>query len=122
MTANLDKRSAVALMLLLLLAGCSAGAGGSHSPFVSADFTTAQQYLDFTTAQQYRKDALKAQQRGDSEDALLYMQKAQTLETRANPVLVTQPRTDFQLEHRAIAPAGGSMTCNNTGINRFSCF
>jgi hypothetical protein len=122
MTTNRGRRSKGAIILLVVLAGCSAGAGGPQSSFRNADFRTAQQYMDFTTAQQYRKDALNAQQRGDSEDALLYMQKAQTLETRVNQVSATPPRTALQLEHRAIAPAGGSMTCNNTGINRFFCF
>jgi hypothetical protein len=117
MNPNSQVRLWAAMIPLLALAGCAstgAGAGGSRSMFASADFTTALQY---------RKDALRAEQRGDSEDALLYMEKAQSLETRVSQIYATPPRTTFQLEHRAIAPAGGySRTCNNTGINRFYCF
>jgi hypothetical protein len=125
MRANSGKGLGIAIILLLTLAGCStagAPAGGSRPMFASADFRTAQQYVDFTTAQQYRKEALQAEQHGDSESALLDMEKAQALETRVNQVAVTPPMTALQLEHRAIAPAGGSTTCNNIGINRFFCF
>lgn len=119
MSAIFRARVALILAFLAALSGCSAfQVTGVASPAEQA----AAAREDFAMAQFYRTEALNAYEHGDSASALLYVQKAQALVPRAERTALTPSTTVLQPEHRAIAPAGGSTTCYNIGINRFACF
>ncbi len=96
----------LALALLLLCAGCS-----------TVDRDTA----NFRQSQKLRQQALKADSQGDTASALQDLDRVQVLEPLADRTTGMPARLDHP-EHRAIAPASGSTTCNNIGINRFFCF
>lgn len=99
-------------LLAIALGGC-----GESAAVRAADTTE-----NFFTAQQYRQQALYANQHGDNTAAVQYLQMAQM---KAPVGLETSPpprSTLLMPQHLAIAPAGGQVTCNNIGINRFSCF
>jgi hypothetical protein len=107
MSADLQRRLRWGLILLLLLAGCS-----------TADMDAA----NFKQAQKLRQNAQLAARHGDTASALEDIDRVQLLEpiTSRSPGLVPPPLSGP--EHRTIAPAAGQTTCNNIGINRFSCF
>lgn len=100
------------MLLLAALGGC-------------ADTTAARAAAakrNFDLAQQYRKEALAANQSGDSAHAVLYLQQAQMHEPLGEQALLPPSTTMLLPQHRAIAPASGPVTCHTIGINRFSCF
>ena len=106
--ADFPRRSRWALILLLLLAGCS---------------TADKDAANFKQAQKLRQNALLAARQGDTARALEDIDQAQVLEPLAarSPGLTPPPLSGP--EHRPIAPATGqTTTCNNIGINRFYCF
>ena len=95
-----------ALAMLLLCAGCS---------------TVDRDAANFRQSQKLRQQALKADSQGDTATALQNLNQVQVLEPLADRTTGVPARLDHP-EHRAIAPASGSTTCNNIGINRFFCF
>ncbi len=107
MSAYLLRRLRLGLVLLFLVSGCS-----------TADKSAA----DFSKAQALRKDALIAAAQGNTASALDYIDQVEILEPRTSRSPGLTPPSMRGPEHRAIAPAAGPITCNNIGINRFSCF
>jgi hypothetical protein len=109
MSADRQRRTRLGLILILLLIvfGCS-----------SADKEAA----NFSKSQKLRKDALMAARQGDTQDALDDIDQVQLLEPVTSQSPALRPPYLRGPEHRAIAPAGGPMTCSNIGINRFYCF
>jgi hypothetical protein len=107
MSADLQRRLLWGLILLFVLAGCS---------------TADKDAANFKQAQKLRRNALLAARHGDTASALEDIDRVQVLEplTSRSPGLVPPPLRGP--EHRTIAPAAGQTTCNNIGINRFSCF
>jgi hypothetical protein len=93
-------------------AGCSTGAAAR-----AADATE-----NFFTAQQYRQQALYANEHHDNAAAVRYLQMAQMIEPLGKEALPPPTSTLLLPQHLPIAPAGGELTCNNIGINRFTCF
>jgi hypothetical protein len=63
-----------------------------------------------------------AARQGDTQDALDYIDQVQVLEPVPSQLPGLRPPYLRGPEHRAIAPAGGPMTCTSIGINRFYCF
>lgn len=112
MPASVLARPMILLVLLAALGGCGETA--------AARAGAAKRNFDL--AQQYRKQALVANQRGDSARAMIYLQQAQMHAPRAEQALLPPSTTMLLPQHRAIAPAAGSVTCHTIGINRFSCF
>ena len=96
----------LAVAMLLLYAGCS---------------TVDRDAANFRQSQKLRQQALKADSQGDTASALQDLDQVQVLEPLADRTTSLPARLDHP-EHRAIAPASGSTTCNNIGINRFFCF
>jgi hypothetical protein len=113
MSADLRRRLRWGLILFLLFAGCSATTGCS---------TADKDAANFKQAQKLRQNALLAARQGNTASALEDIDRVQALEplTSRSPGLVPPPLRGP--EHRTIAPADGQTTCNNIGINRFSCF
>jgi hypothetical protein len=107
MSADFQRRLRLGLILFLLLSGCSA-----------ADREAA----NFKQAQKLRKNALLAARQGDTASALDDIDRVQLLEPLVTRSPGLTPPSMSGPEHRAIAPAAGQTTCNNIGINRFSCF
>jgi hypothetical protein len=107
MSADFQRRLRLGLLLFLILSGCS---------------TADRDAANFKRAQKLRQNALLAARQGDTASALEDIDRVQVLEPLASrsPGLVPPPMSGP--EHRTIAPAGGQTTCNNIGINRFSCF
>jgi hypothetical protein len=107
MSADLQRRLRLGLILLLILSGC---------------LTADKEAANFSKSQNLRKHALVAARQGDTASALDYIDQVQVLEprTRRSPAL-TPPYLSGP-EHRTIAPAGGPITCSSIGINRFYCF
>ncbi len=112
MATRFRARPAVLLLLLAALSGCAE----------SAAARAAAARRNFAAAQQYRKEALYADRRGDSAQAVLYLQEAQMREPLGEQAELPPSTTVLLPQHLAIAPAGGAVTCNSIGINRFSCF
>ncbi len=106
-------RPEILLLLLAALGGCADAAAARAA---------AAARRNFALAQQYRKQALSASQSGDSTHAVLYLQHAQMHEPPGEQASLPPSTTMLLPQHRAIAPAGGPVTCNTIGINRFSCF
>jgi hypothetical protein len=107
MSADFQRRLRLSLILLLLLSGCS---------------TADKEAANFKQAQKLRQSALLAARQGDTASALDDIDRVQVLEPLASRSPgVTAPSMGGP-KHRAIAPAAGETTCNNIGINRFSCF
>jgi hypothetical protein len=107
MSADLQRRLRWCLMLLLLFAGCS---------------TADRDAANFKQAQKLRQNALLAARQGDTASALEDIDRVQVLEPLSSRSPGLWPPPLRGPEHRTIAPAGGQTTCNNIGINRFSCF
>ena len=107
MSADLQRRLRLGLILFLLLCGCS---------------TANNDAANFSKAQKLRQNALLAARQGDTESALDDINQVQVLEPVASRAPGLTPPPMRGPEHRAIAPAGGQTTCSNIGINRFSCF
>jgi hypothetical protein len=107
MSADFQRRLRLGLILLLVLSGCS---------------TADQEAAKFKQSQKLRQNALLAARQGDTASALADINRVQVLEplVRRSPGM-TPPSMNGP-KHRAIAPAAGDTTCNNIGINRFSCF
>jgi hypothetical protein len=97
----------LSLILLLVLSGCS---------------TADHQAANFKQAQKLRQNALLAARHGDTASALDDINRVQVLEPLASRSPGMTPPSMSGPKHRAIAPAAGNTTCNNIGINRFSCF
>ena len=116
MSADLQQRLRLGVTLLFFLAGCSTAISGCSS----ADNDAAAR---FSKAQKLRQNALLAARQGDTASALEDINRVQVLEPLASrsPAGLWPPPLRGP-EHRAIAPAAGQTTCNNIGINRFSCF
>jgi hypothetical protein len=114
MSADLQRLLSCGLILFLFFAACSATTGCS-----TADNDAA----NFKQAQKLRQNALLAARQGDTASALEDINRVQVLEPLASrsPAGLWPPPLRGP-EHRAIAPAAGQTTCNNIGINRFSCF
>jgi hypothetical protein len=108
MSADLQRRLRWGLILVLLFVGCS---------------TADKDAANFKQAQKLRQNALLAARQGDTASALEDIDRVQVLEPLASrsPAGLWPPPLRGP-EHRTIAPAGGQTTCNNIGINRFSCF
>jgi hypothetical protein len=115
MSADLQQRVGLGLIVLLFLSGCSIALSGCSSADSDAS-------VRFSKAQKLRQNALLAARQGDTASALDDIDRVQVLEplTSRSPGL-TPPLMNGP-EHRAIAPAAGQTTCSNIGINRFSCF
>lgn len=112
MSAGLQRRLRLDLVFLFLL-----------SLFlVSACSTSDHSAADFSKAQELRKNAQIAAAQGDTASALEDIDQVQVLEPRVSRLPGLTPPSMSGPEHRAIAPASGPVTCNNIGINRFSCF
>ena len=114
MSADLQRRLRCSLILFVFFVGCSATTGCS---------TADKDAANFKQAQNLRRNALLAARQGDTASALEDLDRVQVLEpiTSRSPGLIPPPLSGP--EHRAIAPAAGqTTTCNNIGINRFSCF
>jgi hypothetical protein len=107
MSALLQRRLLWGLILFFFLAGCS-----------TADHDAA----NFRQAQKLRQNALLAAQQGDTASALEDIDRVQVLEPLSSRSSGSWPPPLRAPEHRTIAPAAGQTTCNNIGINRFSCF
>lgn len=107
MSADFKRRLRLGLIVFFLLSGCS---------------TADKDAANFKQAQKLRQNALLAARQGNTARALEDIDRVQVLEPFASrsPGLVPPPLSGP--EHRTIAPAGGDTTCNNIGINRFSCF
>jgi hypothetical protein len=99
-------------LLAMVLGGC-----GESAAARAADATE-----NFFTAQQYRKQALYANEHGDSAAAVQYLQMAQMIAPVGRQALPPPRATLLMPQHLVIAPAGGQFTCHNIGINRFACF
>src|SRR5581483_3886914 len=110
MAMDMGPRTRAAILSLLLLA-TAAGCGEA-----------AAARRNFVLAQQYRKQALAANERGDSARATQYLQQAQMHEPVGEQASLPPSTTMLLPQHRAIAPASGPVTCHTIGINRFSCF
>jgi hypothetical protein len=107
MSADFQRRLRLSLIVLLMLSACS---------------TADQQAANFKQAQKLRQNALLAARRGDTASALNDIDRVRVLVPLASRSPgMTPPYMDGP-RHRTIAPAAGGMTCNNIGINRFSCF
>ncbi|HZO83371.1 MAG TPA: hypothetical protein VFB33_16880 [Candidatus Binataceae bacterium] len=115
MAMDMGPRTRAAILSLLLLA-TAAGCGET----AAARAATARR--NFVLAQQYRKQALAANERGDSARATQYLQQAQMHEPVGEQASLPPSTTMLLPQHRAIAPASGPVTCHTIGINRFSCF
>ena len=107
MSADVQRRLRLALILLLLLFGCS---------------TVDKDAANFSKSQKLRKHALMAARQGDTSSALDYIDQVQVLEPRTSRSPALTPPYLSGPEHRTIAPADGPMTCSSIGINRFYCF
>jgi len=107
MSADFQRRLRLGLILLLMLSGCS---------------TADKEAANFKQAQKLRQNALLASRHGDTASALDNLDRAQVLEPLASRSPALTPPSMNGPKHRAIAPAAGETTCNNIGINRFSCF
>ena len=107
MSADPRRRLRLGLILFLILSGCS---------------TADKESANFSKAQKLRQNALLAARAGDTASALDDINRVQVLEPRASRSPGLTPPPLRGPEHRAIAPAAGEITCNNIGINRFSCF
>lgn len=113
MRTRLQPLSGILLLLFaMLFCGCSEAAAAR----------AAAARRNFVAAQQYRKQALYANQHGDAADAVLYLQEAQMREPLGEQAALPPSTTVLLPQHRAMAPASGTVTCNSIGINRFSCF
>jgi hypothetical protein len=112
MSTSFRPRPEILLLLFAVLCGCSDTAAAR----------AAAARKNFVIAQQYRKQALYADEHGDSAHAVLYLQKAQMHEPLGEQAALPPSSTLLLPQHRAMAPAGGPVTCNSIGINRFSCF
>lgn len=114
MSADFQRRVGLGLMLLLVLFGSVAFSGCATADKESANFAKAQKL---------RRNALIADRQGNTASALDDLNRVRVLEPvdLSSPGLIPPPMGGP--EHRAIAPASGqTTTCNNIGINRFSCF
>jgi len=107
MSADFQRRLRLGLILFLLFSGCS---------------TADKEAANFKQAQKLRQNALLAARQGDTASALQYIDRVQVLEPLASRSPGLTPLSLSGPEHRTIAPAAGQTTCNNIGINRFSCF
>ena len=107
MSADFQRRLRLGLILFLLFSGCS---------------TADKEAANFRQAQKLRQNALLAARQGDTASALQYIDRVQVLEPLASRSPGLTPLSLSGPEHRTIAPAAGQTTCNNIGINRFSCF
>ncbi len=107
MRADFKRRLRLGLIFFLVLSGCS---------------TADQDAANFKRAQKLRQNALLAARQGDTASALDDIDQVQVLEPLASRSPGLIPPAMNRPEHRAIAPASGQTTCNNIGINRFSCF
>jgi hypothetical protein len=107
MSADLQRRLRLSLILLLVLSGCS---------------TVNKEAANFKQAQKLRQNALLAARQGDTASALGDIDRVRVLEPLATGSPAVTPPSMSGPKHRAIAPAAGETTCNNIGINRFSCF
>jgi hypothetical protein len=107
MSADFRRRQRLGLILLLLLSGCSTADNGA---------------ANFKQSQKLRQNALLAARQGDTASALDDINRVQVLEplVSRSPGLAPPPLSGPR--HLPIAPASGQITCNNIGINRFSCF
>jgi hypothetical protein len=113
MSADFQRRVGLGLILLLVLFGSAALSGCATADKGSANFAKAQKL---------RQRALIADSQGNTASALDDLNRVRVLEPvdLNSPGLIPPPMSGP--EHRAIAPASGQTTCNNIGINRFSCF
>jgi hypothetical protein len=105
-----SKRASLYLALLLLVplfAGCATTDHGSKR---------------FAKSQQLRHDALLAANRGDTAQALAYLDQARVLEPAPAGANLRTPPYLRHPEHTGISPGWGEYTCNNIGINQFYCF
>jgi hypothetical protein len=107
MSADFQRRLRLSLIALLMLSACS-----------TADHEAA----NFKRAQKLRQNALLAARRGDTASALNDIDRVQVLVPLTSRSPGMTPPYMGGPKHRAIAPAAGGITCNNIGINRFSCF
>lgn len=107
MSADFQRCLRWGLILLFLVSGCS---------------TVDKRAANFSKAQKLRKDALIAAAQGNTASALDYINEVEVLEPRTSRSPGLTPPSMRGPVHRAIAPAAGSVTCHNIGINRFSCF
>jgi hypothetical protein len=104
------KKSSFCISLLLLVAfaaGCATADHGNKR---------------FAKSQQLRHDALLAANRGDTAQALNYLDQVRVLEPRPTGASGRTPPYLSHPEHSGISPGWGESTCNNTGINQFYCF
>jgi hypothetical protein len=104
----------LALILFLVLSGCATFPGFSS--------TADKQSANFAKAQKLRQKALLADRQGNTATALDDINRVKVLEPLESRSPGLTPSSMSGPEHRAIAPAAGQTTCNNIGINRFSCF
>jgi len=107
MSADLQRRLRLGLILLLILSACS---------------TADKEAANFSKSQKLRKHALMAARQGDTTSALDYIDQVQVLEPRTSRLPALTPPYLSGPEHRTIAPASGPTTCSSIGINRFYCF
>jgi hypothetical protein len=107
MSAGFQRRVRLGLILLLAVSGCA---------------TADHQAANFKQTQKLRQNAQLAARHGDTASALDDLDRVQVLEPLASRAPGLRPPAMSGPEHRAIAPAAGETTCNNIGINRFSCF
>lgn len=113
MSADFQRRVGLGLFLLFVFFGSAAFSGCA---------TANNEAANFSKAQKLRQKALLADRQGNTASALDDLNRARVLEPvdLSSPGLI--PPQMSGPEHRAIAPASGQTTCNNIGINRFSCF